>query len=58
MHILKTEGKGYTYVQIYDTLYIHMQKEINKLLTLEIATKVEKKKKHLNVSSKQKSDPL
>lgn len=36
-------GDDYTYVQLYDTLYIHMQKEINKLLTSEIATKVRKR---------------
>lgn len=49
MHIAKQKNKGgggedYTYVQLYDTLYIHMQKEINKLLTSEIATKVREEK--------------
>lgn len=50
MHIAKQKNKrgggreDYTYVQLYDTLYIHMQKEINKLLTSEIATKVREEK--------------
>lgn len=49
-------GGDYTYVQLYDTLYIHMQEEINKLLTSEIATTV-RKKQLLNICAK-KEKPI